>query len=68
MQRSQYNCGVLKGKEEGLSSVCGRLVTERKSNACHLVMSTLARPIRWRSEVRLQSIRQRWSQEGLLQY
>lgn len=58
MQRSQYNCGILKGKgEEGLRRGCGRLVTEGKSDACHLVMSAPRRPIRWRSEVKLQSNR-----------
>lgn len=48
MQRSPYNCGILKGKEEeeGLNRGCGRLVTEGKSDACHLVMSAPGRPIR----------------------
>jgi len=58
MQRSQYNCGILNGKgeeEEGLRRGCGKLLTEGKSNACHLVMSAPGRPIRWRSEVKPQS-------------
>lgn len=55
MQRSQYNCGILKGeREEGLRRGGGRLVTEGKSNVCHLVMAAPGRPIRWRSEVKPQ--------------